>query len=108
MKGRQTMNSRSQRVVDDDPVAPLSGPSYGAYNVARRRWRKPLDAILADAILADAIANNRAVLSRLDRGMYMPDEEGKRHYQEVFNALCESTRQQIEALEAFRAIGWRE
>jgi hypothetical protein len=113
MKGRQIMSQKSQtRRVHDDPggpnasdrlVAPLSGPSYGAYSVARRKWRKPLW-----AIIADAIANNRAVLSRLDRGMYMPNETGKPHYQSVFNALAESTRQQIEALEAFSRIEWRE
>ena len=34
-----TGNSRSQRVVDEDLaelVAPLSGPSYGAYAIAKR------------------------------------------------------------------------
>jgi hypothetical protein len=84
-------------------VTPLSGPSYGAYSVSRRRWRKPLP-----AIIADALANSQGLLARLDRGLYMPDEEGRPHYQSVFNALAESTRQQIKALEAFSAIEWRE
>jgi hypothetical protein len=98
------MNSRSQRVVDDDLaelVAPLSGPSYGAYAIAKRRWHKPLG-----AILADALANSRALLSRLDRGMYMPDEQA--HYREAFNELYRRTREQIKALEAFSTIDWRE
>ena len=100
------MNSRStQRIVNGELalVAPQSGPSYGAYSVARRRWCKQLP-----AIIADAIANSRGLSARLQRGMYMPDEGGKPHYQEVFNALCETTRQQIKALEAFSAIEWRE
>jgi hypothetical protein len=92
-----------QDVVGHNVVSPLSGPSYGAYNVVKRRWRKPLS-----AIIFDALANSRAVLARLDRGLYMPDEEGKPHYQSVFNALAESTRQQINALEAFSRIEWRE
>jgi hypothetical protein len=54
------------------------------------------------------MSNNRAVLARLDRGMYMPNAEGQPHYQSVFNTLCETTRQQIIALEAFSAIDWRE
>jgi hypothetical protein len=100
------MNSRStQRMVNDDLalVAPLSGPSYGAYSVARRRWRKSLP-----AIIADAMANCRAVSARLSRGMYMPDEEGKPHYQDIFNQLSRSTDQQLKALEAFSKINWRE
>jgi len=98
------MNSRSQRVVDDpgpELVAPLSGPSYGAYSVARRRWRKPLP-----AIIADAMSNSRALLSRLDRGMYMPDENP--HYREAFSELYRRTREQIEALEVFSQVDWRE
>ena len=99
------MNSRStQRMVNDDLaelVVPLSGPSYGAYAKAKRSWRKPLP-----AIIADAVANNRALLSRLDRGMYMPDEQAK--YREVFNELYWRTQEQIKALEAFSQIDWRE
>jgi hypothetical protein len=98
------MNSRSQRVVDDpgpELVAPLSGPSYGAYSVARRRWRKPLP-----AIIADAMSNSRALLSRLNRGMYMPDKNP--HYREAFSELYRRTREQIEALEVFSQVDWRE
>jgi hypothetical protein len=98
------MKSQSQRIRDPaELVAPLSGPSYGAFSVARRRWRKPIP-----AVIADAIANCRAVSARLQRGMHMPDEEGKPHYEEVFNQLCRSTREQLKALEAFSAIEWRE
>jgi hypothetical protein len=100
------MNSRSARIVDDpaptaELVAPLSGPSYGAYGVARRRWRKPLA-----AIIADTMSNSHALLSRLDRGMYMPDEQAQ--YREIFNELYRHTREQIKALEAFSTIDWRE
>jgi hypothetical protein len=108
LKGRKTMNSRSQRSVINDLaeaelVAPLSGPGYGPFNIARRRWHKPLP-----AIIADALANCRAVSARLQRGMYIPDLENKPQYQAVYNQLCECTRQQLKALEAFSAIEWRE
>jgi hypothetical protein len=106
------MNSRSQRryrplfeelAIEPELVTPLSGPSYGPFNIARRRWRKPLP-----AIIADAIANSQAVLARLQRGMHMPDLENKADYQAVYNAVCERTCAQLEALEAFAAIEWRE
>jgi hypothetical protein len=85
LKGARTVNSRSARIVDDpaptaELVAPLSGPSYGAYSVARRRWRKPLP-----AIIADALTNNCAL-----------------------NELYRRTREQIAALETFAQIEWRE
>jgi hypothetical protein len=104
------MNSQTQRRIVVDPVpkaepvvAPLSGPSYGAYSVARRRWRKPIP-----GIIADAIANSRAVIARLERGMHMPDLEGQAHYKDVFDTLLERTRQQLSALEDFSQIGWSE
>ena len=103
------MGSQSQRRlepairVEREVVAPLSGPCYGPFSVARRKWRKPLQ-----AIIADAIANCRAVSVRLQRGMYMPDMEGKPHYWEVYQHLCRSTDQQLKALEAFAQIEWRE
>ena len=65
------MPTQSQRVVRDpeaELVSPLSGPSYGAYSIAKRRWQKSIA-----AIIADGIANSRAVAARLERGMYMPD-----------------------------------
>jgi len=96
LNGRQTMNSRSQRVLNDpgpELVAPLSGPW--------RSWRKPLP-----AIIADTMANSRALLSRLDRGMYMPDYEPQ--YREPFNELYRRTKEQIAALETFSQIEWRE
>ena len=102
------MNSQTQRRIVDDPapraelVAPLSGPSYGAYSVARRRWKKSLP-----AIIADALANNRAVIARFKLGVTPPDVEDTSPYREVFDALCRSTDAQIAALEAFAAIEWR-
>jgi hypothetical protein len=98
------MNSQTQRVLRDpegELVAPLSGPSYGAYSVIKRKWRKPLP-----AIIADAIANNRAVVARFKLGVTPPDGD-RSHYEQVFDALCRSTDAQIAALEAFAAIGWR-
>ena len=100
------MNSSTQRVINDpgpEPVVrPLSGPSYGAYNVVKRKWRKPLP-----AIIADALTNNRAIIARFKLGVTPPDSENRSHYEEVFNALCRSTDAQIAALEAFAAIDWR-
>jgi len=96
------MNSQTQRLVAGaELVSPLSGPSYGAYSVAKRRWQKSIP-----AIIADGIANSRAVAARLERGMYMPDEENKAHYKAVFNTLLDRTREQLKALEAFAAIAW--
>ena len=100
------MNSQTQRrelAPGAELVSPLSGPSYGAYSVAKRRWQKPIP-----AIIADGIANSRAVAARLERGMYMPDEENKAHYKIVFNALLDRPREQLKALEAFAAIEWSE
>jgi hypothetical protein len=101
------MNSRSARIVDDpaptaELVAPLSGPSYGAYNIVKRRWRKPLPAIIADALV-----NNRAIIARLKLGIYGPDAENTPHYQQIFDQVCRCTSEQIKALEAFAAIDWR-
>jgi hypothetical protein len=103
---RANMNARStlRRIEEDGQlVLPLSGPSYGAYSIARRRWRKPIP-----AIIADAIANCRAVSALLQRGIYALDEERDAHYQTVFDTLSKSTHRQVEALEAFAAIDWRE
>ena len=85
-------------------VSPLSGPSYGPFNVARRRWRKPLP-----AIIADAIANGQGLAARLQRGMWMPpDLEKKARYEKIFHQLCRSTCEQLAALQAFAEIDWRE
>jgi|SRR6516165_10204815 len=101
------MNSNSQRVPrDPEPelVAPLSGPSYGPFNIAKRKWRRPLPAIIADAIV-----NCRVLSARLKRGMRMPpDLENKPYYEKVFKQLSRCTDEQIAALEAFSEIDWRE
>jgi hypothetical protein len=104
------MNSQNSRksVIDElavktELVAPLTAPAYGPIGIAKRRWQKPLA-----AIIADALANCRAVSERLQRGMYIPDLENKPQYQAVYNQLCECTRQQLKALEAFSTIEWRE
>jgi len=99
MQGKQM----STRIEEDECqlVLPLSGPSYGAYAKVKRSWRKPLCAIIADALL-----NSRAVLSRLDRGMYMLEDNS--HYRDAFNELYRRTQEQIDALEAFAQVDWRE
>ena len=105
------MNQRPQRstvnelAVGPGLVTPLSAPAhtYGPSGVAKVRWRKPIP-----AIIADAMTNSRAVIARLERGMYMPDLEGQAHYKDVFDTLLERTRLQLEALEAFSQIEWRE
>jgi len=116
LKGRHTMNSRSQTyrrptyrprepalANPGTVVIPLSGPSYGAYSAVKRKWRKPLP-----AIIADAIANCDAVSARLNRGIYAPDYEREAHYREIYDDLCRTTRQQLEALKVFSQIDWRE
>jgi len=100
------MNSQTQRAErppEGELVSPLSGPSYGPFNVVRQRWRKPIP-----AIIADALANNQAILARFKFGVWPPDEEGRVRYRKIFDELRESTRQQIKALEAFSAVEWRE
>jgi hypothetical protein len=106
------MNSQTQRrlepaivEVEREVVAPLSRPSYGPYSKARRKWRKPLAAVVADVMI-----NSQALLARLERGMYAfpPNIENKPHYQEVYNQLCWRTQEQLKALEAFSQVEWRE
>src|SRR5215469_12357263 len=98
--------NRSQRRLDEEPepgllVAPLSGPSYGPFNAARQRWRKPLPAIIADAIV-----NCEAVLARLQRGMHVPDIENRPRYERIFKQLSQRTRDQLAALQAFSEVEW--
>jgi len=40
--------------------------------------------------------------------MYAPDYEREAHYREIYDDLCRTTRQQLEALKAFSQIDWRE
>jgi hypothetical protein len=104
-----TMNSQPQRSIFNDPavegelVTPLLGPSYGPFNKARRRWHKPLR-----AIIADAIANSEALLARLERGVHCPDLDGKPYYENCLTEVCKRTREQLATLEAFTAVDWRE
>ena len=93
-----------KRVEEDECqlVLPLSGPSYGAYAIAKRRWRKPLD-----AILSQVVANSENLLVRLRLGVVAPsgdvDEARAR-----FTVLWRATEAQLEAIEAFQEVGWRE
>lgn len=103
------MNFQSQRSIFNDPaieaelISPLSGPSYGPFDKARRRWHKPLP-----AIIADTIANSEALLTRLERGVHCPDLGGKPYYENCLTEVCKRTREQLAALDAFRTIEWRE
>jgi hypothetical protein len=100
----KNQNSQLSLFNDAELVTPLSGPSYGSFAVAGRRWRrKPLD-----AILADAVANSQGLLMRLAQGVHCPDREGKPYYQQCFEDLWQKTEAQLRALETFRAVDWSE
>jgi hypothetical protein len=101
------MSTQTKRIEEDDGqlVLPLSGPSYGAYAIAKRRWRKPLD-----ATLSQVVANSENLLVRLRLGVYAPGDgwcdltEAKARFTELWRA----TEQQLAAIEAFQEVGWRE
>ena len=99
------MNQSQRRVDEEDGqlVLPLSGPSYGPFAVAKRRWRKPLD-----AILSQVVANSENLLIRLKLGIYAPDRESLPEAQDRFTELWRATEQQLAAIEAFQEVGWRE
>jgi hypothetical protein len=52
----------------DTVITPLTGPDYGPFAVVKRKWRKPLP-----AVIADCLANSAEISARLDRGVYAPD-----------------------------------
>lgn len=100
------MSTQTKRIEEDEGqlVLPLSGPSYGPFAVAKRRWRKPLD-----AILAQVVANSENLLVRLRLGVYappnaelLPDAQGR------FTDLWRATEAQLAAIEAFSEIDWSE
>ena len=103
------MNSSStvRRIKEDEGqlVLPLSGPNYPSFAKAKRRWRKPLD-----AILSQVVANSENLLVRLRLGVYAPGDgwcdlpEAKARFTELWRA----TEQQLAAIEAFQEVGWRE
>ena len=100
------MNSRStQRIEEDDCqlVLPLSGPSYGPFAIAKRRWRKPLD-----AILSQVVANSENLLVRLRLGVYAPAEGDLPEARARFTDLWRATEAKLAAIEAFQEVGWRE
>ena len=99
------MNSQSRRIEEDDGqlVLPLSGPSYGPFAIAKRRWRKPLP-----AILSQVVANSENLLVRLKLGVYAPAEGDLQEARDRFTDLWRITEAQLEAIEAFIEIGWRE
>ena len=99
------MSTQTKRIEEDDGqlVLPLSGPSYGAYAIAKRRWRKPLD-----AVLAQVVANSENLLIRLRLGVYAPAEGDLPEAKARFTDLWRATEQQLAAIEAFQEVGWRE
>jgi hypothetical protein len=74
-----------------------------AWREAERRWRKdrPIRAIIVEAA-------GRALLTRLERGVYTPDEDRKEHYQAVLHDLYLCTQYQLKALDAFSELDWGE
>jgi hypothetical protein len=92
-------SSQSQCRAEGEVVAPFLRPSYGAYSVARRKWRKPVA-----AVIADALANTRELSARLKGGVYGPPDTP----QEVFEQMCQCTDAQLAALEVFSQFRWRD
>jgi len=99
------MSTQTKRIEEDEGqlVLPLSGPSYGAYAEAKRRWRKPLD-----AILWQVVANSEYLLVRLRLGVYAPDRDSLPDAKDRFTDLWRATEAQLAAIEAFSEIDWRE
>jgi hypothetical protein len=99
------MSTQTKRKDEEDGqlVLPLSGPSYGPFAIAKRRWRKPLD-----AILSQVVANSENLLVRLKLGIYAPDRDSLPEAHERFTDLWRATEQQLAAIEAFQEVAWRE
>jgi hypothetical protein len=100
------MSTSTVRQLEEDEcqlVLPLSGPSYGPFAIAKRRWRKPLD-----AILAQVVANSENLLVRLKLGIYAPDRDSLPEAHERFTDLWHATEAQLAAIEAFQEVAWRE
>jgi hypothetical protein len=99
------MSTQTKRKDEEDGqlVLPLSGPSYGPFAIAKRRWRKPLD-----AILSQVVANSENLLVRLKLGIYAPDRESLPEAHERFTDLWRATEAQLAAIEAFQEVAWRE
>jgi hypothetical protein len=96
---------QTKRIEEDECqlVLPLSGPSYGPFAIAKRRWRKPLD-----AILSQVVANSENLLVRLRLGVYAPSAELLPDAKARFTDLWRATEAQLEAIEAFQEVDWRE
>jgi hypothetical protein len=99
------MSTQTKRKDEEDGqlVLPLSGPSYGPFAVAKRRWHKPLD-----AILAQVVANSENLLVRLRLGVYSPAGGDLQEAKVRFTDLWRATELQLAAIEAFQEVGWRE
>jgi len=104
------MNSQTQRrprPPEGELVSPLSGPDYGirAFAQAKRSWRnKPLD-----VLVAETLANNRALLKRLEAGLSAPPVEIDHNTPKMaFDFLYKSVHQQLMALRVFSDFDWEE
>jgi hypothetical protein len=88
------MNTSTQR-VPRDPEGELISPNWR---------RKPLH-----VLVAEAVANNRALLERLEGGLYSPPVEVNHHTPKMaYDLLGRTLREQIKALKTFSGFDWTE
>ena len=102
------MNSQTQRVPRDpegELVSPLTSPSsVASFAKAKCNWRKPLD-----VLVAEALTNNRALLKRLEAGLYSPPVEINHNTPKMaYDFLGRTLREQIMALCVFSDFDWSE
>jgi len=103
------MNSQTQRrprPPEGELVSPLSGPDDGrrGFATAKRRWHKPLD-----VLVIEALANNRALLKRLEGGLHSPHVEINHNTPKMaYDFLGRALREQITALKVFSGFDWSE
>ena len=87
------MNSQSQRVLRD-PEGEVISPSWR---------RKPLH-----VLVAENLANSRALLKRLEAGLYAPPIESNNTPKTAYDFLGRTLREQIRALKVFSEFDWTE
>jgi len=70
-----------------------------------RRWhgKRPIH-----AIAADLIAQNRALLARLEDGVYAKVIQPKERYKAALASLHQRTKDQLQELETFSKLEWME
>ena len=104
------MNSQTAQRKAGPPegelVSPLTDLDRGrrGYAQAKRSWRPPID-----ALVADLLAKNRELQARLAVGFHCPPGEINHNTPEVVvKFLGRATREQIAALDAFKDFDWSE